>query len=373
MVEYWRNPAEQLTTPERPLPDRFYKLMEHINKTRKPRLMEISQSRVSPNEAASDRNTVREKKARQFGDETEYANFFETALPEVNNYDWFGENVVILDRGHGDAADYNDLAVGTDLTLEMESPDGHDPIALRIDVTKTKNLDGLERKTQNTLHEIENGRFSRTYFQSYYQEGPLQKINTAPSIVLHLTENQLDELGSELYTARLDNDPEKRKKAITGLEGSPLQLNLIDQARGQLENQALYALALFLEEVNNRWQRFNLNNDQKAELADIYDQVKTAHALQHTGQEVTRLIEQVTKNKTLQRLPRYHETIRLLNGISPWLNHFENLEQQKIGQLSDNTKQQAEANASLSEAHRLLVGRPSQIHSALPQRFGVAA
>ena len=372
MIEYRRNPAEQLTPPERPMPDRFYDLMAQINKTKKPRLMEISQSNIPPQEAARDKLKVKEKKSHHHIEETEYASFFETALPEVNHYDWFGENVAILDRGHGDAADYNDIK-GTDIMLEMETTEEDQPIVLRVDVTKSNDLQRVEQKTQTTLYDIEHGQFDRAYFQSYYQEGELDKIDNAPRIIFHLTEDQLDELGSELYNAKLGKDTETRKTAITKLEESPLQINLIDQAKGQLESQALYALALFLEAINNNYRRFSLNNDEKAELVHFYEQVKRASDSPNDSFKINELIEEIFNNQKFQKFPRYRETLNILKGIKPWLDHFQNLGQEKNGQLSENVRQEAASNAALSQPHQLLTERPSQIRSALPEQFALAA
>ena len=369
MREYHQTPSELLTPREKPLPERFYKLMAEINRRQKDRTLTIEDSKVLPTEAAKDRQLVRQKKRQYEGDKTEYANFFEVALPEVNNADWFGENVVVVNQGHGDAADYNDIR-GTDLMLEMETKPGEQPIALRVDLTKSTDEAIIEEKVETELLDTQYGRYHPTYFRSYYQETPTQKIDTAPRVVMHLTEEQIDELGNLLHEVNFGED---KKTAVQKLETSSLQISLIEQSRSQLESQALYALALFLEAVHHNAHRYHLNLDRKSELIDFYDRTKTAYQNRDNTEEILGLIEEFLNNPGLEKLPRHWQTTKILLGLNVWLKHFHQLAKEKSDLLSDDVKHKAASDAEFSESHRVLIDRPSRIGQTMPERLAFAA
>ncbi len=370
MREYSRTPAEILMPREkRPLPDHFYDLMTEIKKRNRPKILTIESSRVTPEQAAKDRLLVRERNPHYREEKTEYAEFLEAALPEVNNYDWFGGNVVVINQGHGDAVDYNDIR-GTDLMLEMETNQGEKPIALRIDLTKSNDPAKIKNKIDTVLGDARDGRFTPTYFKSYYQETPAEKIDTAPRVIMHLTEKQIDQLGNMLHQANFGTD---KKAAIQNLENSSLQINLIDQAQSQLESQALYTLALFLEAVNNQYRQYHLDPDTKNELIDFYDRAKAANNRRDNSEEVLGLIQEFLQNSNLKKFPRYQETTRILTGLDVWLQHFNKLEQEKNGQLPESARQQAAIDASGSESQRTLTTRPDQVALAFPPRLRFAA
>ncbi|MDX9893681.1 MAG: hypothetical protein RB292_04725 [Patescibacteria group bacterium] len=364
--------SERIMPFENPLPENLYEVWSEINNRNRNNLLTIAEQQSSLEQAVKDRHYLRERERKIEEEPADWSLFLEAALPEAEQANWFGD--VYINRYVGDAARYNDFK-GTDLIAEKDTPKGQAVTALRIDVTKSNDLDKILEKIKTTTMEIENGRFTRNYFRSQ-QPGHENEtsIDHAPRIVLHLNEDQIRTLGNQLDAARKARLPQAEagtlKPALRDLENNPSQINLIDQAKSQLENQALYCLSLFLKEVHDHLRTLRLKAEEMADLQKLYEETKVS--LDSPGSNIITAIEMFFSQAHFLRLPRGQQTANILHGLRPWIDHYQALAKEKSS-LPAGVQQEAKFVSEISQPHRVLTDQFSEISRSFPTDLKPAA
>lgn len=350
--------------PEYKMPDALYDVWSELNKAN-----DLSSSNstiedftsVNEVEQRRDKKELREKEDTIHNEHSELAAFFESALPTVDEYGWFGDEVEFVQfNTRGEVAKYNDYCIGTDHLLELPNPDPNPEkksAVLRIDVTKESYLERLETKIKGkTEQDLEKGAFSGVYFETHFKNTGRQdkeKIDTAPRVVMHLNAEQIIEFGQKLA----DDKTKKVDSSLKALKESSLQLTLIDQARHQLEDQAIRALTMFTEEIDRQGNMHRSSPQQVEEIQHLFRGLSAATKAKDSSQ-AQQLVEEFMSAEHLYNLPRVDKTKYLLEGISPWLNHFTQLEEKKMGSLPQSVIKKAQAEAESSTPHQMLVEFP---------------
>lgn len=363
MGNYSRTPRDILAASERPFPEELMDVQTELNIRNNQKII-FDDFGLPAKEIAANREYVRERK-KTVTEKHVYATFLESAVPQAGEALWFGDDVYVGVYS-GESAEYNDFK-GTDLIFEKTAAEREkNPAPLRVDVTKTSNLDEIKDKVRSTLWEIHDGRFTETFMESPTDRKTKKIIRDAPRVIFHLAEDQILELGY-LIKGSLEKNKEKTK----ALTESPLQLDLIKQGKNQLENQILYALALFLEKVDSLVFRLKLTSGQKRDLIGLFEELIRLTAEETSidqSREIIALAEKNLANKNFEDWPRFAETAAMIKNILPWLEHFEKLWQEKSDSLGIDRKRVAQTTPG-----QLLTARISQAELGLPSNLRLAA
>ena len=364
MPERW-SPIDRFTPKERELPEELYDVMSRLNKTAMTEVPELSIADFNMPDSIREKDAeyVRKlmERRREFTlEKSEYAAFLETVLPETQAADWFGDEVHI-NRYRGEIDVYNDQR-GADYILELESSDPKRIPVLRVDVTKTNSREQIfDEKIGAVERSMERGHFADVYFASQAHEEVMQKVHHAPGIVWHLNPDQIIDLGKSVGTVL-----KREKGSNQALAEHPLQLLLIDQAKSQLENQALYIIGLLFQEIDRQNVATRLPAERRLKLVALYD--RAVKAVHDGAQDVLTILKD-TLTEDLRSLPRASETVELLSDIEPWLSHFKNLQQKKMSSLSENIQKRAHEQSGLNPIHEELVARSPHLDQIFPGRL----
>lgn len=363
MRERW-TPVDKYTPKERELPADLYDVMLKLNVTAVKQNPELSfkDFDIPDNTMIADQAYVQELKAkrREYGEKSEYAAFMEALLPETQGADWFGGNVY-LNRYRGEPDIYNDQRAA-DYILEMESNDPNNIPLLRIDVTKRGSIKKTYKDKVGAIERsISYGKFPDVYFASQAHEGVRKKVEDVPGIVWHLNADQIIDVGRSVGAVL-----NREKGSNKVLAEHPDQMLLIRQARAQLENQALYALAIFFREIGVQKSTRSFAIDRRMEILSLFD--RTCGAAENDQLSISKLVQDVLHAK-LNGLPRAVETANMLQKIQPWLEHFENLEQEKTDTLPEEIQTKVRYEESANRVHAKLASRSATPSQILPDRL----
>lgn len=398
MREHAKTPPDILAARENPLPNDLLDVQRELNLKNNQRLF-FDDFNIGAKEVAEKRRFIAERK-KNYKEKGDFAVFLESAIPQAAENFWFGDNVYV-GIYTGEPAEYND-AKGTDLIMEKAKATfaerQKNPSALKIDATKTSDLDEVRDKIKSTLRELEAGAFTETFFESPIDRGFKTIIKNAPRVIFHLSEDQITELGYlikgslEEEKARMEQSGKTKKKPADEtktekedkaknkpkektktekLGENPLQLNLIAQGKIQLENQVLYALGLFLEKVDQLAFRLQLTRDQVRDLTDLFIKAKALNneePFKNQSRGIIILVKETLANKNFNNnLPRFSETAGQLENILPWLEYFEKLWQEK-SDPSQNSEQVAP-----NEPQQILTSRLPRNILTFPDRLHLSA
>ena len=321
---------------------------------------------VSELERSRDKEWLREQESKKSSEKHELGVFFEAALPQAGYYGWLGDVEFVNFKKNSAIDRYNDRK-GTDFMIELP-PDkkGGKSSVLRIDATTGSDVDRLSQKVAGQAEvELGNGKFGGVYFKTNFPgkgRPEKEKINSAPRVVMYLDYGQITELGLQLVAHKVKGDKEARKS----LEESSLQLTLIEQARRQLESQAILALAMFTEKVEKYGRNKKLPAEQVEAVQGLFERLSQAVEAKDSSKALE-LVNEFLNSEHLKNLPRSIETKKILEGLTPWLDHFSKLEQEKKDSLPEQASKKALIEAEVSRPHQVLTDFPSEARSHLPR------